>query len=78
MSTATVTAKGQITIPASVRRALRVDTGSRVEFVEVGEGRFELVAASRSIKALKGVVKAPAQAVSIGAMNAAIRQRGRR
>ncbi|WP_369123396.1 AbrB/MazE/SpoVT family DNA-binding domain-containing protein, partial [Shewanella electrica] len=33
MPTATVTSKGQITIPAAVRRALGLRTGDRVEFV---------------------------------------------
>ena len=48
MTTATVTSKGQITIPADVRRTLGVQTGDRVEFVEVQPGRFELVAATRT------------------------------
>ena len=43
MSAATITSKGQITIPADVRKALRVEAGDRVEFVEVESGRFELV-----------------------------------
>jgi AbrB family looped-hinge helix DNA binding protein len=33
MTTATVTSKGQITIPANVRRALNVEAGDRPEFV---------------------------------------------
>ena len=32
MSAATVTSKGQITIPADVRQALQVKLGDRVEF----------------------------------------------
>ena len=39
MSTATLTSKGQITIPADVRRLLNVQTGDRVEFVQVEPGR---------------------------------------
>lgn len=31
MTTATVSSKGQITIPAHVRQALQVDAGDRVE-----------------------------------------------
>ena len=41
MSTATVSSKGQITLPLEVRLALHVDAGDRVEFVEVGPGRYE-------------------------------------
>ncbi|MGH3545797.1 MAG: AbrB/MazE/SpoVT family DNA-binding domain-containing protein [Mycobacteriales bacterium] len=33
MAVATVTSKGQITIPAQVRRTLRLKPGSRVDFV---------------------------------------------
>ncbi|NOS96127.1 MAG: AbrB/MazE/SpoVT family DNA-binding domain-containing protein, partial [Methylotenera sp.] len=37
MSTATLTSKGQITIPAAVRAAMNLESGSRVEFVESGK-----------------------------------------
>lgn len=39
MATASVTSKGQITIPAGVRAALGLETGSRVEFVENRKGK---------------------------------------
>lgn len=76
MSTATVTSKGQITIPSDVRKALQVETGDRVEFVEVAPGRFEVIAATRSVKELKGMFGKPAKAVSIDEMNKAIATRG--
>lgn len=72
MTTATLTSKGQITIPADVRRALNVQTGDRVEFVQVQPGRFELVAATRSVRELKGMFDKPARAVSIDDMNRTI------
>lgn len=76
MTTATVSSKGQITIPTSVRKALQVEPGDRVEFVEVDPGRFELVAATRSVTELKGLFGKPAASVSIDDMNAAIAARG--
>jgi AbrB family looped-hinge helix DNA binding protein len=76
MSTATVTSKGQITIPADVRKALRVETGDRVEFVEVDKGRFELVPATHSVKSLKGMFGKPGKTVTIEEMNQAIAKRG--
>ncbi len=76
MTTATVTTKGQITIPASVRDALQVEAGDRVEFVEVEPGRFEVVAATHSVTELKGMFGKPAKPVSIDAMNKAIAARG--
>jgi antitoxin PrlF len=38
MTTATITSKGQITIPANVRQALSVSAGDRVEFVQLEPG----------------------------------------
>jgi len=72
MAAATVTSKGQITIPAEVRRALGLREGVRVTFVPTGTGSYELVAETRTIKALKGTVTAPARAVSLDQMEAAI------
>lgn len=76
MSSATMTSKGQITIPVLVRTALGVEAGDRVEFVMVEPGRYELVAATQSVTALKGLVRKPAPPVTISEMNAAIAARG--
>jgi antitoxin PrlF len=76
MTTATVTSKGQITIPAEVRQALQVEPGDRVEFVEVQPGRFEVVAATGSVRQLKGLFGKPAKSVSVEDMNRAITARG--
>jgi len=76
MSTATVTSKGQITIPAVVRVALGVEAGDRIEFVQVEPGRFELVASTQSVSALKGLVRKPTSPVTIEEMGQAIAVRG--
>jgi antitoxin PrlF len=76
MATATMTSKGQITIPAAVRLALGLETGSRVEFVEIENGQYALVAATETVQSLKGLLRKPAAAVSIEQMNQAIAQRG--
>lgn len=72
MSTATLTTKGQITIPVDVRRALNVEAGDRVEFVQIEPGRFEVIAATRSVRELKGRFGKPTRAVSLDEMDAAI------
>lgn len=72
MVAATVTSKGQVTIPAEVRKALGLRSGSRVAFVETGAGSYELVAETRTIKALKGVVARSAEIISIDEMDVAI------
>jgi antitoxin PrlF len=76
MTSATVTSKGQITIPVRVRQALGLDAGDRVEFVEVEKGKFAIVAATRSVRELKGMYQdRRRKAVSIEEMNAAIARR---
>ncbi len=75
MATATLTSKGQVTIPAAVRNGLGVGTGDRVEFVEIAQGRYEVIAATLPVTALKGIVPKPRRAVTVDAMNAAIRKR---
>jgi len=76
MATATLTSKGQITVPVAVRASLNVDAGDRVEFVEIAPGRFEFVAVTRDVKALKGMFGPAKKTVSIDEMNAAIALRG--
>jgi antitoxin PrlF len=79
MAVATVTSKGQITIPAQVRSALGVDAGDRIEFVEVDEGQFAIVAATRSVQELKGRFRGRrSKPVTIDEMNAAIARRASR
>ncbi len=78
MSTATLTSKGQITIPADVRRTLNVQAGDRVEFVQIEPGRYELVPATRSVRELKGLFGKRDRTVTIDEMNRAIAERGAR
>jgi AbrB family looped-hinge helix DNA binding protein len=75
MATATLTSKGQITIPAAVRQALKVDTGDRVEFVQISPGRYEFVAATLNVTELKGMFGKATKTVSVDAMNQAISKR---
>lgn len=76
MTTATLTSKGQITVPIDVRRALGVESGDRVEFVEVAPGRYEVLAATRPVTDLKGMFGKPRRKVSVERMNAVIAHRG--
>ena len=78
MATATLTTKGQVTIPREVRKKLGVDAGDRVEFVETTPGVFSLQAATRSVEELKGLIRKPRRRVSLAEMDAAIRRRAGR
>jgi len=47
-----------------------------VEFVEIAAGRYEVIAATRSVTTLKGMFGQPRKTVSIEEMNAVIAKRG--
>ncbi|MCI8210253.1 AbrB family transcriptional regulator [Pseudomonas sp. S25] len=76
MAAAKLTSKGQITIPAQVRASLGLDTGDRIEFVDIGDGRFAIMAATHSVRDLKGLIRKPIKPVSIEDMNLAIEAQG--
>jgi AbrB family looped-hinge helix DNA binding protein len=76
MATATITSKGQITIPKSVRTKLKLEAGHRVEFIETKAG-FLVKPATRDIRSLKGILPKPRRAVSIEDMNRSISRMGR-
>lgn len=72
MSSATVTSKGQVTIPVDVRTKLGLHPGSRITFVPTATGGYEIHLQAASVKDLKGAVPRPTQPVSIDDMNEAI------
>lgn len=76
MTTATITTKGQITIPVDVRQSLHIDAGDQVEFVEMEPGQYLFIAANRSVTELKGMFGKPKKIVSIEEMNRAIASQG--
>ena len=75
MATAVITSKGQVTIPAEVRRRMGIDTGDRIEFVELKEGGFAIKPAVDDVGSLKGLLERPDKPLSIEDMDAAIRGR---
>ena len=75
MATATMTSKGQVTIPADVRQRMGLGTGDRIEFVELATGEFAIKPAIDDMRSLKGVLRKPEKSVSLDDMNAAIRKR---
>jgi antitoxin PrlF len=75
MPTATLTSKGQVTLPKAVRDRLGLRAGDRIEFVETDRG-FVVVPATQDIRAIKGIVPKPRKAVTVEEMNRAIRRMG--
>jgi AbrB family looped-hinge helix DNA binding protein len=72
MATATITSKGQVTLPREVRAGLGVTAGDRIDFVRLDDGNYAIVPVSHSIRSLKGVIPRPEVAVSLEEMEAAI------
>ena len=54
MATATLTSKGQITMPQEVRQTLGLQTGDKVDFVADDAGGFKVVALRKDVSALRG------------------------
>lgn len=79
MPSATLTSKGQVTVPKSIRRALRVEAGDRLDFIVEDEGRVVVCAGVSDVKDLRGLLhRGGRRAVSIEEMSAAIARQGRR
>jgi antitoxin PrlF len=76
MSEATITSKGQVTIPKPVRDALGVEAGDRIDFVDTDKG-FLIVPVKRDLKALRGMFKGRRKKpATIEEINAAIAEMG--
>jgi antitoxin PrlF len=58
MHSATVTSKGQITIPAAMREKLRLQSGSKLFFEELPNGDFLIRRKTGDIRDLRGILKA--------------------
>ncbi len=76
MPAATLTSKGQTTIPKAVREYLRLRPGDRMEFILEGNGRVVLVPAVVDVRELKGILPPPRKPVTIEKMKKVIRKRG--
>ena len=52
-----------------------LDTGDRIEFIELDDGGFAIKPAIGDVRSLKGLLRKPGKPVSIDDMNTKIRQR---
>ncbi|MFA7669608.1 MAG: type II toxin-antitoxin system PrlF family antitoxin [Burkholderiaceae bacterium] len=74
MSEATLTSKGQVTIPIEIRRRLGVSAQDRITFTPMPDGTVVLRAKSKSIKDLEGMLTPePGIKVSVDEMSLGIR-----
>ena len=75
MITATITSKGQITIPKDIRLQLDLHAGDKISFIEDEDGSINFVPIKKPLSALKGLVAKPKKVVSIEDMNNAVKRK---
>jgi AbrB family looped-hinge helix DNA binding protein len=72
MPTATITSKGQITLPKETRDDLGVRTGDRVRFWRDVGGRVIVEAETVDVRTLRGMLRGGSTRLSVEEMNAVI------
>lgn len=77
MSIATITSKGQTTIPKEIRELLNLRPGDRISFIIEADGKVYIQPLNVNVEDLSGILHKPGRTpVSIEEMNAAIEQCG--
>ena len=69
---ATMTSKGQVTVPSGIREHLHLKVGDRLDFVLGENGHIEVIPVCGSMKSLKGMAPKPRKTVTLKEMKAAI------
>ena len=69
---ATMTSKGQITIPKPIRDRLHLEPGDRIDFFVEEDGGLRITPVTGSVTQLKGMVPNPVHPVSLEEMDEAI------
>ena len=78
MPTSMLTSKGQTTIPKDVRTHLKLRTGDQIDFVIEPDGSVVIRPATVRVRELRGMLhRKGMKALSVNAMNAAVRKRFR-
>ncbi|GBE51976.1 putative regulator PrlF [bacterium BMS3Bbin14] len=78
MTTATLSSKGQITIPKMIRDRYHLKQGDKIKFLEDDHGVVTIWPVTQNVSLLKGMIAKPEEPVSIEEMNQAIEEEGGR
>ena len=70
---ATITSKGQVTVPKRIRDKLLLKPGDRIDFMLEEDGVVRVVPVTDSVTRLKGMLPKPGTPVSLEEMDEAIR-----
>lgn len=71
---ATLSSKGQVTLPKPFRDRLDLHAGDKLDFIVKENGTLEVIPLKQPASKLRGMLPKPAKPVSIEEMNAAIAQ----
>lgn len=69
---ATLTSKGQVTLPKALREKLQLAAGDRVKFIMDDENGVRLVVKHAPLTSLKGMLPRPLKPVSLEDMDRAV------
>ena len=69
---ATMTTKGQVTIPATIRRQLKLTPGAKLDFFVNDQQHLEATPQSNSVIDLKGLLGKPKRTLTLEQMEDAI------
>jgi AbrB family looped-hinge helix DNA binding protein len=72
MVSATMTGKGQVTVPKEIREKLNLKPGDKVEFIHDGDLKVTFYARNLPIEELEGFLAPAKRTVTIEEMNEAI------
>ena len=76
MPTATITTKGQTTVPKEIRDFLQLNPGDQIDFIIESDGRVVIQPTNIRVQELKGILhRKGMKSISLEAMNAAVRKR---
>ena len=69
---ATLTSKGQVTVPKAIRDKLQLRPGDKIDFILEENGDLRVAAATASVTQLKGMVPRPSSPARLADMDKAI------
>lgn len=69
---ATITSKGQVTLPKPIRDRLQLEPGDKIEFLLDDDGRLRVEPVTASVRQLKGMLPRPGVPITLEQMDAAI------
>jgi antitoxin PrlF len=81
MSIATITSKGQVTLPKEIRKKLHLETGEKIDFrVDEETGTATLVPLNKHVEDVFGLLSRPKRSklVTIEEMDKAVKEKFRR